>query len=256
MTSSQDIVDAIHYRQYISNQNRLLLSKSLLKALMRRMWHFMNCFNSKELKPIQTIAFVLRESYAEDLGIDVSKTETLAIKNVESFFNYKTVGKNFDLVSTVLSSQDSKFYPVQTFSKLYCYITDSTFFFDIINFLSLLPKDAFIPSKENTEKVTSDTQIEAYTIQPETFGTLEKKNLRIKFGLDLISRNAEKAAEFIANGEVVIPQISKPSTTIEKPLYCKDNGNFFIKIVDHVLVNNFFSLSSKKRLSRKLFRAL
>jgi len=54
----------------------------------------------------------------------------------------------------------------------------------------------------------------------------------------LITRNAEKAAEYIANGEVEMPQISKPFSSIEKPLYCKDNGNFNNLIVDHVLVNN------------------
>jgi len=95
------------------------------------MWFLLKMFRLKELKPIQTIAFVLKDNYSEDLGIDVSQVETLAIKNLESFFNYKTVGKKFDLVSTVLSSQDSKFYPVETFSKLF---TEFNFFFGIINF--------------------------------------------------------------------------------------------------------------------------
>ncbi len=42
--------------------------------------------------------------------------------------------------------------------------------------------------------------------------------MRIKVGLNLISRNAEKAAEFIANGEVVMPQISLPATLIVFPV--------------------------------------
>jgi len=71
--------------------------------------------------------------------------------------------------------------------------------------------------------------------------------LRIKVGLNLISRNAEKAAEFIANGEVVMPQISLPSTLIEKPLYCKYDGNLFCLIVLPVLGIFIFFLEVRKK---------
>ena len=42
------------------------------------------------------------------MGLNVEIIETLAIKNVESYFNYKTAGENFDLVSTVLSNLERK----------------------------------------------------------------------------------------------------------------------------------------------------
>jgi len=66
-------------------------------------------------------------------------------------------------------------------------------------------------------------------------------------GLDLLSRNAEKAAEFIANGEVVMPQMNIPATLIEKPLYCRYDGNLFCLIVLPVLGIFIFFLKFEKK---------
>ena len=58
------------------------------------------------LKPITTIAYVLTESYAEDLGLEINIIQILTVKNLESFFNFKTVGENYILVTTILSNSE------------------------------------------------------------------------------------------------------------------------------------------------------
>ena len=70
------------------------------------------------MKPITTIPFLLTTNYAQEVGIEFGTVQILTIKNIESFFNYKTVksGETLSLVSTVLSNSD-KYMPLLKFSK-------------------------------------------------------------------------------------------------------------------------------------------
>ncbi len=83
LNSSQDIAEAIQVRQRLSNDFRIAMKK----------------------KPITTIVYVLSENYLQELNIVGNPVQSLHIRNVDSFYNYKTFGNNLNLVTTIMSNR-------------------------------------------------------------------------------------------------------------------------------------------------------
>lgn len=72
----------------------------------------------KELSIIQTYALALNEQIIDEIqneSLNKNK-QFLTIAQVESFYNYRTVGENFNLVTSVLSLRND-FLPLRLISK-------------------------------------------------------------------------------------------------------------------------------------------
>ncbi len=88
------------------------------------------------MPPIITIAYGLEEDFMDRFNISQELNQKLTIKNIESFFNYRTVAPDFKFVSSILSDKE-KFMAVEIASN-FTYLIDNKNQFFIIKFLSIL----------------------------------------------------------------------------------------------------------------------
>ena len=65
---------------------------------------------------IRTIAYLLDENYRFLPDCDKRVNQKISIKIINSYYNYRTIGENFNLVSSILSNND-KYTMVETLSN-------------------------------------------------------------------------------------------------------------------------------------------
>ena len=116
--SSEDIARAIEQGQAKANTNRLNKSLILINNFEWKLIYWRILYLSKDLNIIQTFALALNEQIVDEIQTEnLNKNKQyLTIAQVESFYNYRTVGVNFDLVTSDLSSRND-FLPLRLISK-------------------------------------------------------------------------------------------------------------------------------------------
>jgi hypothetical protein len=112
--SSEDIANAIEKGQLKANNNRL--NKSTILDISDLKKKLINNY-SKDLEIIETFALALNQQIVEEIQTEHPIQQYLFIFHVESYYNYRTFGANFDLVTSVLSLRDD-FMPLKLKSKL------------------------------------------------------------------------------------------------------------------------------------------
>ena len=117
LNSSKHIVDTIHSTQTQSNENRALKSNKFIYFIIYKIIDSSKLYFIDK-PPINTIAFELKSDTLEILNIANCFNEKLTIKNIERFYNYRTIGNDFKCMTSVLSGRDS-YMPINIPSIIY-----------------------------------------------------------------------------------------------------------------------------------------
>jgi len=190
LISSQDIADAIMERQAMANEN-----------------------NSVEKSHVTSYAIVLDVDTAGEIQSNYSSSENIFISNLESFYNYKSIGENFKIVSSVLS--------LNTQGDIDVKIKDQRIDQEEVNF--------------DVQEICLDTVLSV------NYNKISTKMIRIKSALDKINfyRTDDEFFKYFSLNkssiELDLDENSESETNhekareIEKPDYCRDETDETLK---------------------------
>ena len=119
LSTSMDIVDAINKRQELSNILRKEKSTPLVfYKISIIIIHLI--LKKQDLEPITTIAVTLQDNFQQLVQGQYQENQKLTVKNLESYYNYRTVGTDFQWVTSVLSDREN-FMPMPITSFFFGY---------------------------------------------------------------------------------------------------------------------------------------